>query len=139
MYNRIPTPHPPQAVLVVTRSHSRKNDTQSFSNTLMPLRYPSPAGEGNKKPVPKYGNGKKHLYHPFTYPPICAQDYGRAPSFITRRAFHECDSEVIFTAERGILPAQDHGKTVSAYSVSGLHHPRLSVTFQRGYCLRQRL
>ena len=26
---------------------------------------------------------EKQLYHPFTYPPICAQDYGRAPSLIT--------------------------------------------------------
>ena len=37
-------PHPPQAVLVATRSHSRENDTQSFSNALVPLRYPSPKG-----------------------------------------------------------------------------------------------
>ena len=33
-------------VLVVTRSHSRENDTQSFSNTLVPLRYPSLTREG---------------------------------------------------------------------------------------------
>ncbi len=34
----------------------------------------------NKNPS-QYGNGK--IYHPFTYPPICAQDHGRAPAFIT--------------------------------------------------------
>ena len=38
-------PHPPQAVLVATRSHSRENDTQSFSNALVPLRYPSQKGK----------------------------------------------------------------------------------------------
>ena len=42
---------------------------------------------------------EKQLYHPFTYPPICAQDYGRAPSLITcsHLCFYERDSEVIFT------------------------------------------
>ena len=44
----IPTTHPPQAVLVATRSRSRENDTQSFSNTLASLRYPSLAREGYK-------------------------------------------------------------------------------------------
>ncbi len=34
-----------------------------------------------KKPPPIWK--RKQLYHPFTYPPICAQDYGRAPSLIT--------------------------------------------------------
>ena len=29
------------------------------------------------------GTEKKKIYHPFTYPPICAHCYGRAPSCIT--------------------------------------------------------
>ena len=57
-----------------------------------------------KKPPPIWK--RKQLYHPFTYPPICAQDYGRAPSLITwlyqlhfvavDTRFHKRDSEVIF-------------------------------------------
>ena len=45
-----------------------------------------------KKPPPIWK--RKQLYHPFTYPPICAQDYGRAPSLITTASQARLGSDI---------------------------------------------
>ena len=102
----------------------------------------------NKKTSPIWK--RKQLYHPFTYPPICAKDYGRAPSLITRMhqsakpsLIHSLSQARLgsdIRAERGgfAYPLPRHVPS-RAYSVSGSHRPRLSVPFLRGYCLRHSL
>ena len=106
-----------------------------------------------KKPPPIWKR-KKHLYHPFTYPTICAQDYGRAPTLITYRQ-RNTRSFVFTSATRKWCSRQerkipslsatvDPGSnpprlTVCTYSVSGSHLPRLSAPFPYGYCLRHSL
>ena len=57
-----------------------------------------------KKPLP-YGNGKQ-LYHPFTYPPICAQGYGRAPTLISCQKLH---TDAYFQLSQARLGSDIHG------------------------------
>ena len=65
-----------------------------------------------KKPPPIWK--RKQLYHPFTYPPICAQDYGRAPSLITR-LYRSARSSLIHSLSQARLGSDIRAKDLTTY------------------------